>query len=69
MSLPFLDRRPIVVALANLKAAIGELPHVLVFDNDDLRRPFRQIAVFENGKLVRATKPIPRWLQALLRSS
>jgi predicted ABC-type ATPase len=53
--------------LANLRAAIRELPHVLVFDNDDLRTPFRQVAVFENGTLISANKPIPRWLLPLLR--
>jgi hypothetical protein len=29
--------------------AIRDLPHVWIFDNDDLRTPFRQVAVFENG--------------------
>ena len=52
--------------LANLKAAIRELPHVLVFDNDDLRAPFRQMAVFEEGKLVAESRPLPKWLEALL---
>lgn len=30
--------------LANLKTAISELPHVWIFDNDDLRTSFRQVA-------------------------
>ena len=30
--------------LANLRAAIRELPHVVVFDNDDLSQPFRKVA-------------------------
>jgi predicted ABC-type ATPase len=37
--------------LANLQSAIRELPYVLIFDNDDLRSPFRQAAVFENGQM------------------
>lgn len=38
--------------LVNLRRAISSLPHVLVFDNDDLARPFRLIAAFENGKAI-----------------
>jgi predicted ABC-type ATPase len=48
--------------LANLKTAIRELPHVWIFDNDDLRTPFRQVAVFENGQRVNLNKPVPEWL-------
>jgi predicted ABC-type ATPase len=32
--------------LRNLGRAIRELPHLLVFDNGDLSRPFRKVAVF-----------------------
>jgi predicted ABC-type ATPase len=49
--------------LANLKAALREVSHVWIFDNDDLRFPFRLAVVYENGKLVRLHKPIPRWLK------
>jgi predicted ABC-type ATPase len=52
--------------LANLKAAIRELPHVLIFDNDDLRTPFRQVAVFVNGLPVGRKSRIPGWLKPLL---
>lgn len=52
--------------LANLKAAICELPHVWIFDNDDLRTPFRRVAVFENGRPVTLAKRIPQWLRPLL---
>ncbi len=52
--------------LANLKAAIRELPHVLIFDNGDLRTPFRQVAVFDDGRLVTTKKPVPKWLKPLL---
>jgi predicted ABC-type ATPase len=51
--------------LVNLAAAIRELPCVLVFDNDDLRKPFRHVATFANGQRVELNEPIPRWLQRL----
>jgi len=35
--------------IANLKAAMHKLPHVWIFDNDDLRRPFRLGAVCEGA--------------------
>ena len=54
--------------MANLKAAIRELPQVWIFDNDDLRRPFRQVAVFQNGHTVSLTKPAPKWLKPTLGS-
>lgn len=38
--------------LANLAAAIRELPCVLVFDNDDLKAPFRHVATYANGQAV-----------------
>ena len=38
--------------MENLRRAIRELPHVLVFDNSDLGRPFRKVAVFEVGNPV-----------------
>lgn len=55
--------------LANLAASSRELPHVFVFDNDDLRTPFRQVAVFEHGKPVTLATPAPTWLQPLLKRS
>jgi predicted ABC-type ATPase len=51
--------------LTNLKAAIRELGCVLVFDNDDLRHPFRQIAAFENGRQITVAKSLPRWFKPL----
>ncbi len=53
--------------LANLAAATRELPHVLVFDNTDLNTPFRQVAVFEHGKLEFSTAPLPEWLEPLVK--
>ena len=55
-------------ALANLHRAIATLPNVFVFDNDDLRRPFRLLAVFAAGRLVRAARPWPRWFRPLIRN-
>lgn len=52
--------------LKNLKAAIRNLPHGWIFDNDDLRRPFRLAAVCEDGGVARMEKPMPHWLRQLL---
>ena len=55
--------------LANLKRAIDDLPHVLVFDNSDLRMPYRQVAEFKNGVSLSPRKRQPTWLKKLLVSS
>ena len=52
--------------LANLKSAIRQLPHVWIFDNDDLREPFRQVAVFQDGHPEKLSDSIPDWLCPLL---
>ena len=52
--------------LANLKTALGELPHVLVFDNDDLATPFRVVALVENGRLIWTAYRLPKWLGGLI---
>jgi predicted ABC-type ATPase len=49
--------------MANLRRAMKSLPHVLVFDNDDLTRPFRLVADYEGGTLIRASGPQPAWLR------
>ena len=49
--------------MANLRAAVCELPHVWIFDNSDLRRPFRLAAVCESGKVVRIEKPVAKWVR------
>ena len=51
--------------MTNLKQAIRELPCVFVFDNDDLRRPYRLAAVFQNGQRSLLAKPIPDWLESI----
>jgi predicted ABC-type ATPase len=48
--------------MKNLAKAIKELSHVLVFDNGDMRRPFRKVAAFERGKLIEKHTPLPRWV-------
>lgn len=52
--------------MANLQAAIRELPHVLIFDNDDLSRPFRLLASFANGRDEYIGKPLPGWAKKAL---
>jgi len=48
--------------MGNLRKAIRELPHVRVFDNGDLARPFRKVAAFERGRIVERHPPLPRWM-------
>ncbi|HEY2468946.1 MAG TPA: zeta toxin family protein [Terracidiphilus sp.] len=55
--------------LKNLREALRILPHVWVFDNDDLRCPFRLVAVCESGTLRKLQRPVPAWLRPLLPSS
>ncbi len=52
--------------MANLTASLRNLPLVLIFDNDDLRTPFRRVAVFHNGNPAFLTKQTPKWLKLLL---
>ena len=52
--------------LKNLQDALRELPHVWVFDNDDLRKPYRRVVQARNGKVLELWRPIPKWLQPLL---
>src|SRR5205823_6609520 len=59
-----LDRYPRI--LVNLKAAIQELPHVWLFDNDDPRVPFRLVATCENGRIMKLQPPVPMWLRSVL---
>ena len=54
--------------MATLKAAIRVLPHVLVFDNDDLLEPFRRVAVFERGQPIWSAPTLPRWFKPIIKS-
>lgn len=49
--------------VANLHAAIRVLPHVLVFDNSDLHRPYRLVATFDHGECLTRAEPLPPWLE------
>ena len=53
-------------SLENLRRAIRELPHVLVFDNSDLRHPFRKSAELVDGAAVGTLEPIPAWLRGVV---
>jgi len=52
--------------MANLKAAVRELPHVLIFDNDDLQSPYRLVVTTGQGCVLTSQPPIPEWLRPLL---
>jgi predicted ABC-type ATPase len=52
--------------LENLRKSILTLPHVLVFDNDDLNDPYRLVATFESGQLTESAAGLPPWLLSLL---
>jgi predicted ABC-type ATPase len=51
--------------MANLQAAILQLPLVCVFDNSDLSRPFCRVAVFRQGKWVYKSESVPAWFQTI----
>ncbi len=50
--------------LRNLARAIRRLPYVRIYDNSDLRQPFREIATFDHGVADRTQ--LPAWLTKLL---
>jgi predicted ABC-type ATPase len=52
--------------LRNLKSAVRELPYLRVYDNDDLRLPYRLVAIFEGGNVQELHPPIPKWLASIL---
>lgn len=47
--------------LANLRSALQLVSGVLVYDNDDLRHPYRLIAHVERGIAVEVTQDLPTW--------
>jgi predicted ABC-type ATPase len=49
-------------SLENLRRSIELLPYVWVYDNSDLRTPFRKVAEFERGRRVKTYAPLPAWL-------
>lgn len=52
--------------LANLASSIGELPHVLIYDNSDLEKPYRLVAYSEDGIVTNYVEPLPEWLKAII---
>jgi predicted ABC-type ATPase len=50
----------------NLRRALAELSNVRVYDNSDLARPYRLVAVKENGREIELQEPAPEWLRRLL---
>jgi predicted ABC-type ATPase len=52
--------------MRNLKQALAELSNVRVCDNSDLKRPFKLVAIKENGQKIELYEPTPEWLRALL---
>jgi len=53
----------------NLKRALVELAHVRVYDNSDLKRPYRLVAIKEDGQKIELHEPVPEWLRSLLPGS
>ena len=52
--------------MKNLKRALAELANVRVYDNSNLRRPYRLVAVCEEGGNIQIHEPVPNWLRPLL---
>ena len=53
--------------LENLRKSIRTLPHVFVFDNNDLSDPYRRIAVFHNGEADFLSESLPVWMREILK--
>ncbi|HEX7899413.1 MAG TPA: STAS domain-containing protein [Planctomycetota bacterium] len=53
-------------SLSYLKAAARELPRVIVFDNSEQARPFREVVVIEGARCVERAKDLPAWVAAHL---
>ena len=52
--------------LGNLRKSIRTLPHVFVFDNNDLSDPYRRVAIFHNGEADFLSESLPAWMQEVL---
>jgi predicted ABC-type ATPase len=50
----------------NLKRALLAIKNVRVYDNSDLRRPYRLVAIVDDGMGVKLFEPTPQWLSGLL---
>ena len=54
-------------SLETLARAIEQLPHVWVYDNSDLARPFRKVLECEAGKVAARFEPMPEWVGPLAK--
>jgi predicted ABC-type ATPase len=52
--------------LRNLQRALAELSNVRVYDNSDLKRPYRLVATREDGQKIKLHGSVPEWLRPLL---
>ena len=52
--------------MQNLRRALGELSNMRVYDNGDLRRPYRLVATRSDGQETELNAPTPEWLKAVL---
>lgn len=52
--------------MSNLKKAMAELSNVWVFDNSDLRSPYRLVARMEADMEIELHEPVPQWLRGML---
>lgn len=54
-------------SLANLERAIRRLPRVVIYDNSSFDNPYRLLAEFKSGSLIRRdTGPMPDWAKRIL---
>ncbi len=51
--------------MENLRKALMSLPNINVYDNSDLRSPYRLVAELTEGALL-THSPVPKWLRPLL---
>lgn len=54
--------------MANLQRSLHQLSNVRVYDNSDLRDPYRLVATRENGQSIQLHGVTPDWLSPLLPS-
>ncbi len=53
-------------SLANLERAVACLPRVMIYDNSSFKNPFRMIAEYRSGSLLRKVEePVPEWVREL----
>jgi predicted ABC-type ATPase len=54
--------------LANLRAALRPLDLVIVLDNSEVVEIYREIAVYERGKVTWLSEDLPEWFKGVRRS-